>query len=444
MPGKKKPFTTHTSPAKGLRIALLALAVIAAGYGIYRWTSYIEERQQQQQLLEAQRILEQRRVLEEDRTAYAEHQLYVPTFPLREPGSYVGRDIPVIGETTSVRTPAAAAVSDEEQTIAIYEKFNQSVVNITTETYRLNFFLEPVPEADTGSGTIIDESGHVLTNYHVVNDANEVNITLHDGSVYEGRVIGKDRESDLAIVKFDPAGKELSPIEFAPEDYQLRVGQKVLAIGNPFGYDRTLTTGIISGVGRPIRTSENLILTDMIQTDASINPGNSGGPLLNGQGKMIGLNTSIYSPTGGSVGIGFAVPMDKIFHVVPQLIDSGRVVRGWIDIIPVQLDSMIVDYAGLPVKQGVLVSRVESGGKAEAAGLRGGTEAVRYGSAVIYLGGDIIVEVAGRNITDYADLFSALEEKKPGDTVDVVVVRDRRMRSLQVELIERPERFDWE
>ncbi len=435
----KRVFST----LRVLKTVLLGLLVIVSGYGIYQWTSFIEERQLQRELLEAQRILEHRRIFTEDPArALSAKDLYVSTFPLREPESYMGRTIPTIGESTTSVTNRTAAISDEEENIRVYEQFNRAVVNVTTESYRLNFFLEPVPESDTGSGTIIDNEGHVLTNYHVVDSADQVFITLYDGSVYEGRVKGTDRESDLAVVQFDPAGKELTTIEFA-DNPSLRVGQKVLAIGNPFGYDRTLTTGIISGLGRPIRTADNLILTDMIQTDASINPGNSGGPLLNAQGKLIGINTSIYSPTGGSIGLGFAVPMSKIEHVVPELIAHGRVVRGWLDITPVQLDTMIVDYASLPVTQGILISQVKSAGLAEQAGLRGGTEAVRYGSSIIYLGGDIIIEAAGQKIADYADLFSALDRKRPGDVVDIVVVRDRRMRSLQVELVQRPERHDW-
>ena len=442
----KKRHDTHTRVFSAIRVfktVLLGLLVIISGYGIYQWTSYIEERQLQRELLEAQRILEQRKMLSEDPSALpAARDAYISTFPLAGPESYTTRTIPTIGESTTSVTNRTTMVSDEEENISIYEQYNRSVVNITTESYRLNFFLEPVPESDTGSGTIIDTDGHVLTNYHVVDSADQVYVTLYDGSIYEGRVIGTDRESDLAVVKFDPAGKELTAVTFA-EQVSLRVGQKVLAIGNPFGYDRTLTTGIISGLGRPIRTAENLILTDMIQTDASINPGNSGGPLLNAQGKLIGINTSIYSPTGGSIGIGFAVPMSKIEHVVPELIANGRVERGWLDITPVQLDPMIVEYASLPVTQGILISQVKSGGLAERAGLRGGTEAVRYGSSIIYLGGDIIIEAAGQKIADYTDLFSALERKRPGDIVDIVVVRDRRMRSMKVELIQRPERHDW-
>jgi S1-C subfamily serine protease len=225
------------------------------------------------------------------------------------------------------------------------------------------------------------------------------------------------------------------------------VGQHVLAIGNPFGYDRTLTTGIVSGLGRPVRTAERLVIRDMIQTDASINPGNSGGPLLDADGRMIGINTMIYSPSGGSVGIGFAVPVNTARRVVPELIDYGRVRRGWIEIFPVQLEPNIVRYGNLPVRRGIMVSEVKPEGNADQAGIRGGDRdrAVRYGRSVIYFGGDIIVGVDGSRVQSLSDLFAALEDNKPGETVDVTVVRGRGKRvTLEVELAERPEDLQWE
>jgi S1-C subfamily serine protease len=201
----------------------------------------------------------------------------------------------------------------------------------------------------------------VLTNYHVVENAVKVNLTLADESNFEGVVVGYDRENDLAVIKFDPQGKELVTIPFG-DSAGLRVGQKVLAIGNPFGLERTLTTGIVSALGRPVRTDGGLVIQEMIQTDSSINPGNSGGPLLNSRGQMIGVNTMIYSPSGGSVGIGFAVPVNTARRIVPDLIEFGFVKRGWIDVVPVQLFPSLVRYAKLPVEEGLLVSRVISGG----------------------------------------------------------------------------------
>ncbi len=334
---------------------------------------------------------------------------------------------------------------DELQNIRTYESMNQGVVNITTETLALNWFLEPVPsDGGTGSGSIIDRRGYILTNYHVVEKAYKVHINLADGSQYDGEVVGKDAENDLAVVKFNPGGKELITIPFGTSS-NLKVGQKVLAIGNPFGYDRTLTTGIVSGLGRPVRTSSNMVIRDMIQTDASINPGNSGGPLLNSRGEMIGINTMIYSPSGGSVGIGFASPVDTARRIVPDLIEYGIVRRGWIDLVPVQLDMNIVRYASLPVEKGILVSRLTRGGVAERAGIKGGdpNNPVRYGRSVLYLGGDIIIKVDGEETKTISDLLGALEDNRPGDTVEIVVLRGKSEKTFQLELSERPEDLNW-
>ncbi|MFW5795908.1 MAG: S1C family serine protease, partial [Alkalispirochaeta sp.] len=226
----------------------------------------------------------------------------------------------------------------------------------------------------------------------------------------------------------------------------LRVGQKVLAIGNPFGLDRTLTTGIVSGLGRPLRARNDLVIRDMIQTDASINPGNSGGPLLNSRGEMIGINTMIFSPSGGSIGIGFAVPVDTARRVVPDLLEYGVVRRGWIDIVPRQLFPQLVRYARLPVDQGLLVSEVIPDGNADAAGLKGGSRnnAVRYGRTVIYLGGDIITTVDGMSVASIANLYEALEDNRPGERVVVEFIRGRRRMETEIVLSERPERFQWD
>jgi len=331
--------------------------------------------------------------------------------------------------------------SDEWENINIYETYNDAVVNITTLVLAYNFFLEPVPqEGGSGSGAIIDKSGIILTNNHVVESAEKVYVTLSDETQHEGKVIGVDLENDLALVKIDPEDRDLQIIPFGSSN-NLKVGQKVLAIGNPYGLERTLSTGIVSGLGRPLKNEDGHIIRDMIQTDASINPGNSGGPLLNSHGEMIGINTMIYSPSGGSVGIGFAVPIDTAKRVVPDLMEYGRVIRGWIDIEPVQLFPSLVRYANLNVSQGILVSRVVDGSSAERGGLRGGSfnNAVRSGSSVIYLGGDIIIEIDGLTITNFTDYYSALEDTRPGDIIQVTVVRGRRMVDLEITLTERPE-----
>ena len=334
----------------------------------------------------------------------------------------------------------------ERTTIAVYEHRNHSVVNVNTETVAYNWFLEPIPqEGSSGSGSIIDTRGYVLTNNHVVEGASRVFVTLADGERIEGTVVGTDAENDLAVVKFDPGDHELETVPFGDSD-TLVVGQTVLAIGNPFGLDRTLTTGIVSGLGRPLRAKNDLVIRGMIQTDASINPGNSGGPLLNSRGEMVGINTMIFSPSGGSVGIGFAVPVSTARRVVPDLIEYGVVRRGWIDAVPRQLFPRLVEYARLPVDRGLLLSEVRRGSNAWNAGLRGGDtdRAVRYGRTVIYLGGDIITAIDGQEVASIANLYESLEDTRPGDTVTVRYYRNRRHEETTVELTERPQRFQWD
>jgi S1-C subfamily serine protease len=352
----------------------------------------------------------------------------------------------VLGGTNNLRpiqrnvADLASYTEDERSNITIYEQLNAGVVNITTETVAINWFLEPVPQAGgSGSGSIINTRGYVLTNNHVIENANKVFINLADGSQYEGTVIGTDPENDIAVLKFDPPqGTDLRVIPFGSSD-NLKVGQKVLAIGNPFALERTLTVGIVSGLGRPIQNSANHIIKNMIQTDASINPGNSGGPLLNTQGQMIGINTMIYSPSGGSVGIGFAVPINTAKRVVAEIIEYGKVRRGWIDATVVQLFPSLVRYAKLPVNAGLLVSRTRRNGLAEKAGLRQGVDPVQYGRNVIYLGGDIITSVNGMKTNNLADLYSALEDNKPGETVKVEVIRAGSSHTLNITLADREE-----
>ncbi len=329
---------------------------------------------------------------------------------------------------------------DEKENISIYEQLNEAVVNITTETVAINWFLEPVPqEGGSGSGSIIDTRGYVLTNNHVIENAYKVFINLADGSQFEGEVIGTDPENDLAVLKFNPPREvQLKTVPFG-DSGNLRVGQKVAAIGNPFALERTLTVGIVSGLGRPIQTSRQNIIRNMIQTDASINPGNSGGPLLDSRGKMIGINTMIYSPTGGSVGIGFAVPVNTAKRVVAELIEFGKVRRGWIDASVVQLFPALVRHAELSVSQGLLVSRTRRGGFAERAGIRQGTEPIRYGASVIYIGGDVITMVDGIKVNTLADLYSALEDNKPGEQISVEVNRSGRTVTMNVVLADREE-----
>ena len=348
------------------------------------------------------------------------------------------RAAPAPAVPVQFRSAAAAFSSDEANNIEIYQKYNEGVVNISALMPEHHWFLNAVPRygSGAGSGTVIDRDGHILTNYHVVGGARQVSVTLAGGEEREGRVIGVDPENDLAVVKLDPRGLHLTVIPFGRSD-DLLVGQKVLAIGNPFALSRTLTTGVVSGLGRPVRADSGAIIQEMIQTDASVNPGNSGGPLLNSRGEMIGINTTIISPSGGSVGIGFAVPIDTARRVLPELIRHGEVRRGWIDIRPVQLFPRLVRQLNLPVERGILVSEAIAGGNAAAAGLRGGDQPVRWGRSVFRVGGDIIVAVDGTPTDTIADLFNALEDNKPGDRVEVVYQRGARRRATTVVLSRR-------
>ncbi len=353
-------------------------------------------------------------------------------------------------ETAKASAPSSEVIAgrpvvdlDEQENIDVYERYNEAVVNITTEVIGVNWFLEPVPQTGgSGSGSVIDKRGYVLTNNHVVKDAVKLYVNLSGGARYEAKVIGTDPENDLAIIKFDPpSDRALKTIPYGSSS-AVKVGQKVLAIGNPFGLERTLTQGIISGIGRPVKTDDSTIIRDMIQTDASINPGNSGGPLLNSRGEMIGINAMIYSTNGGSVGIGFAVPVDTAKRIVPDLIAEGRVRRGWIDVQGIQLFPDLIDYMKqngykAPVEKGLLVSQVAKGGNADKAGLRGGGTPVRYGSTVFNLGGDIMVSVDGMEVASVADLHSALEDNKPGERIAVEFWRGGKRQSSTVVLSER-------
>ena len=334
--------------------------------------------------------------------------------------------------------------ADELQNISVYELANQSVVHITTVSdASVNTFLEILPVQGTGSGIIISHDGYILTNAHVVNGAAKLSIRLYDESNHTASLIGLDQENDLAVLKIEvPQETELHPIKFGTAT-SLKVGQKVVAIGNPFGYDRTMTIGNISGLGRPVRTDANTVINGMIQTDAAINPGNSGGPLLNGRGEMVGICTTIHTTTGGFQGIGFAIPVDTAISVIPDLIRYGKVVRGWLDITMVQLDSSIIEYASLPVSSGILISQVVAGGQSEKGGLRGGTQKVQYGSSIIYLGGDVIVAVNGEKVSEYGDLYTALVSTHPGDKVPVMVMRKGELKTFQIELVSRPEKMEW-
>ncbi|MCR4900933.1 MAG: trypsin-like peptidase domain-containing protein [Treponema sp.] len=348
-------------------------------------------------------------------------------------------DNSVLADSVPVAGGAVSYSQDENENISVYKTCNEAVVNINTKVTSYDWFWDPyVTDGGSGSGSIIDKRGYILTNVHVISGATKIYVSLYDGSQYEATVVGEDIDSDLAVIKFDPpAGVTLSTIPFG-DSTKLKVGQKVIAIGNPFGMERTMTTGIVSGLGRPIQNSNDRIIRNMIQTDAAINPGNSGGPLLDTTGKMVGINTMIMSSSGSSSGVGFAVPSEIAVRVVNDLLKYGKVQRGAIDASIIQLTTRIAQYAGLDISSGMLVSEVEEGSNAEKAGLRGGTKAVYYGSRnnILYLGGDIITKIDGISITSLAEYYSALESKKPGDTVQVVVHRNKKDVTLKITLSE--------
>lgn len=352
---------------------------------------------------------------------------------------FVADDTDFTEVTVPVANNQVTYTQDETENINVYRNCNEAVVNINTKVTSYDWFWDPyVTDGGSGSGSIIDKRGYILTNVHVISGATKIYVSLYDGSQYEATVVGEDIDSDLAVIKFDPpAGVTLKTISFG-DSTQLLVGQKVIAIGNPFGMERTMTTGIVSGLGRPIQNSNNRIIRNMIQTDAAINPGNSGGPLLDTNGKMIGINTMIMSSSGSSSGVGFAVPSEIAIRVVNDILKYGKVQRGVINASIVQLTSRIAQYAGLDITTGMLVSEVEEGSLADKAGLKGGTKAVYYGNrnTILYLGGDVITKIDGISITSLAEYYSAIESKKPGDVVSVVVHRNRKDVTLKITLAE--------
>lgn len=328
--------------------------------------------------------------------------------------------------------------AEELQNMAVFEMASPAVVNISTVAdSSVSSFLDVSVSIGTGSGFFVSSDGYICTNNHVISGSTSITVTTADGTKYNATVAGTDQENDIAVLKIESkTGDSFPYLTFAQSD-SLVVGQRVLAIGNPFGYDRTMAEGIISGLSRPIRDTGGHIMLGMIQTDATINPGNSGGPLLDTKGRVIGVCAEIYTSTGTSQGMNFAIAADTAYSSVQDLIKYGKVNRGWIDIVPVQLSSQIVEYAGLKVDEGILVSQLVPNGKAQAAGMRGGTQQVMYGTSVIYLGGDVITSVNGIEVSEYSDLFNALSNTRPRDKVTVIVNRNGSKVELKVELVER-------
>jgi len=328
--------------------------------------------------------------------------------------------------------------NDEEINIRVYDQVSPGVVNITRTVVEYDFFFSPVAREGTGSGCVLDKDGNVLTNYHVIENADNLEVSLPDRTKYRAKVVGADPQNDLAVIRLIEAPKErLYPISLGSST-GLKVGQKVLAIGNPLGLQNTLTVGIISSLGRRIRTESNDLVDNVIQTDAAINPGNSGGPLLNTAGEMIGINSSIFTIGGGNIGIGFAIPADTIRRVATQLIRDGRVLRPWFGIEGYALNEDLASVLELPVKSGILVYRIYRGSSAEKSDIRGANRIVAWYNERIYVGGDIITEIEGKPVTSLEELRLLLESKRPGETVQVTLYRGTSKIKKSVILVEAP------
>ena len=330
--------------------------------------------------------------------------------------------------------------TDEQNNIDIYRLSNRGVVNITSTTLTFDFFLRAIPESGSGSGVVIDQQGHIVTNYHVIENSRALEVTLWDQSRHPATVVGLDPNNDLAVIKVDAPGTEWMPVPLGTTE-GLQVGQKVLAIGNPFGLEGTLTTGIISSLGRSIQADDGRVMEGIIQTDAAINPGNSGGPLLNANGQVIGINTWILSPANaGSVGIGFAVPVETVRRVSNDLITYGRVRRVYMGFEGIDISRLgrLREVLDLGTESGVLVANVVGRGPADRGGLRGSARNVRVGNYIVPIGGDVVVAIDGRAIDSMAEVATILEPRQPGDQIQLTVLRDGQRTNLQLTLEEEP------
>jgi S1-C subfamily serine protease len=326
--------------------------------------------------------------------------------------------------------PLALAYAEEQLLIKLYERVSPSVVYIVVKTGGLT-------GSGSGSGFVWDTEGHIVTNNHVVESASRIEVRFADDTTAEAELVGRDPDNDLAVIKVDvPAGR-LHPVQLGDSD-ALQVGQLAIAIGNPFGFDQTMTTGIVSGLGRVVRQQSGFSLPQLIQTDAAINPGNSGGPLLDSHGRVIGVTTLIYSNSGSNAGVGFAVPVNTVKRVVPSLMTTGRYADPWLGIQGTSITSLLAEELGLAVEQGVLVQTVVQGGPAAKAGLQGGNRQVRIEDTFMATGGDIILAIDGVSVQDMDDLIVYLADTSVGQRVTLTVLRNGRQQRIEVRLGERP------
>ena len=345
-----------------------------------------------------------------------------------------------VGRLWSEPAPAETAgfSADEQNNIGIYKNARDATVNITSVVYREDWFFRVYPAEGTGSGFIIKPTGEILTNNHVVSGTAELTVTLADKKVYKAKVLGTDPRNDLALIRID-TGRKLPSLPLGNSD-ALVVGQKVLAIGNPFRFEGTLTTGVVSSLGRTIDTEENRRLEGMIQTDAAINPGNSGGPLLDSHGNVIGINTAIYGQQG-SIGIGFAMPINRAKSMLEEFQQHGNISRPTLGIRTVYVAGDLAGMLDLPSQGGLLIQGVERGSAAEGAGLRGPSRMVIVGGFQLGIGGDLILAADGQNIEDNNTLPTLLNRKRGGDMLELTIYRNGQTQKVRVKLGEAPQQL---
>lgn len=348
---------------------------------------------------------------------------------------------PIVVVVTPTAVPQAVideATAEDRLLINLYERVNPAVVNIQILTEAPSSVGGDVFPEGEGSGFIIDKEGRIVTNNHVVEGADEVQVTLYDGTMVEARVLGTDAHSDLAVIEVDLPQQLPHPVELG-DSSQLKVGQRAIAIGNPFGLEGTLTTGVISALGRTLPAESLFTIPDVIQTDAAINPGNSGGPLLNAEGLVVGVNTAIRTTTGGNSGVGFAVPVNLAKRVIPRLISEGHYDYPQLGIRGTTVTPLLVSELNLPVDAGVLISEATPGGAAEKAGIKGGSREVSVRGNLVRDGGDIIVSIDGHAIRQFEDLLSYIVmETEVGQEIAVGIVRNGREQVVKAVLEARP------
>ena len=327
----------------------------------------------------------------------------------------------------------------EQRIIDVYERVAPSVVSITTQVLRRGFFFE-VPEEGAGSGFILDQTGHVLTNYHVVEGAQAIDVSINDEYVVPATIVGVDPRNDIAVLKVEAPADILVPVAFGSSE-NLKVGQRAIAIGNPFGqFGRTLTIGVISALNRTLEGSAGRTITGIIQTDAAINRGNSGGPLLDSSGRLIGINTAIFSPTGTSAGVGFAVPVDTVKRLLPDLLSLGRYRHPWLGVrYAYELKTSLANALDLSTTQGLLIVQLYDGSPLAQAGVRGAQQETVVGNQRVYIGGDILMAIDGQSVQTLDGMETLLEDNYTvGDEVTVTLVRDGQQFDLTTQLVEEP------